>query len=110
LKFKVLLTEDAETDLASIFDFIAEHDSTAEALHVLDQVEQSVSSLADLPGRGSHPKELAALGIYDYREVFFKPYRVIYRVSGKLVHVFLIADGRRDMQTLLQRRMLSGKT
>lgn len=110
MKFKVLLTEDAETDLASIFDFIAEHDSTEKALHVLDQIEQSVSNPADLPDRGSHPKELAALGIHDYREVFLKPYRIIYRVSGKFVYVFLIADGRRDMQTLLQRRMLSGKT
>jgi toxin ParE1/3/4 len=34
------------------------------------------------------------------------PYRVIYRVLGNVVHVFLIADGRRDMQTLLHRRLL----
>ena len=39
-------------------------------------------------------------------EDLFKPYRVIYRVLGNVVHVFLIADGRRDMQTLLQRRLL----
>jgi toxin ParE1/3/4 len=30
----------------------------------------------------------------------------MYRVLGDVVHVFLIADGRRDMQTLLQRRLL----
>lgn len=107
MKFRVLLTEDAESDLASIFDFIAEHDSADKALHVPGQVEQSVSNLAELPERGSHPKELAALGIQDYREVFFKPFRIIYRVSGKFVYVFLIADGRRDMQTLLERRLLS---
>jgi toxin ParE1/3/4 len=46
------------------------------------------------------------LGIRDYREVFFKPYRVIYRVMGDTVYVLLIVDGRRDMQTLLQRRLL----
>jgi toxin ParE1/3/4 len=55
---------------------------------------------------GAYPKELLALGIREYREIFFKPYRVIYRVLGNVVHVFLIADGRRDMQTLLQRRLL----
>jgi toxin ParE1/3/4 len=46
------------------------------------------------------------LGIREYREVFFKPYRIIYRVVEKNVYIFLIADGRRDMQTLLQRRLL----
>ena len=51
-------------------------------------------------------KELLALGIREYREIFFKPYRMIYRVMDKNVYVLLIADGRRDMQTLLQRRLL----
>jgi toxin ParE1/3/4 len=109
VKLKVLLTEDAESDLQSIFNFIAEHDSADKALHVLDQIEQSVSNLAELPDRGSYPKELAALGIHDYREIFFKPYRIIYRMSGRFVYIFLIADGRRDMQTLLQRRLLSSQ-
>ncbi len=53
------------------------------------------------------PPELAALGIRAYREVFFKPYRLIYRVEKRRVVVFLIADGRRDMQSLLARRLLS---
>lgn len=51
-------------------------------------------------------KELLALGIREYRQTHFKPYRLIYRVSGKQVIIYLIADGRRDMQTLLMRRML----
>ena len=47
-----------------------------------------------------------ALGVREYREIFFKPYRIIYRVINKNVYVLLIADGRRDMQTLLQRRLI----
>lgn len=107
MRYKVLLTHDAESDLASIFDFIAEHDSLDGALFVLGRIEQAVSALADLPERGSYPKELVAVGIREYREVFFKPNRIIYRVGDKRVYVFLIADGHRDMQTLLQRRLLS---
>ena len=63
-------------------------------------------SLSEFPERGVYPKELLELGIRDYREIFFKPYRVIYRVTDDVVHVLLIAEGRRDMQTLLQRRLL----
>lgn len=109
MKYKVLLTFDAENDLASIFDYIAKHHTVENALYVLDQLEQTVSSLSDLPERGNHPKELSELGIRDYREVFFKPYRIIYRVSGKLVYVFLVSDGRRDMQALLQHRLFSAE-
>jgi len=49
---------------------------------------------------------LLELGIRDYRQTFFKPYRIIYRVEGRRVYVYLIADGRRDMRTLLERRLL----
>ena len=52
------------------------------------------------------PPELRALGIKQYREIFFKPYRLIYQVLDQRVYVMLIADGRRDMQALLERRLL----
>lgn len=62
--------------------------------------------LAEHLQRETYPKELLDLGIREYREIFFKPYRIIYRMMGNNVYVLLIADGRRDMQTLLQRRLL----
>jgi toxin ParE1/3/4 len=65
-----------------------------------------METLANLPERGSHPKELLALGIREYRQTFFKPYRIVYRVVARRVYVYLIADGRRDMQALLERRLL----
>ena len=55
---------------------------------------------------GSYPTELLDLGIQEYREVLCHPYRIIYRMLGQNVYVLVIADGRRDMQTLLQRRLL----
>jgi toxin ParE1/3/4 len=56
--------------------------------------------------RGSYPKELVSLGIKEYRQTFFKPYRVIYRVADNKVIIYLIVDGRRDMQAVLARRLL----
>ena len=105
-KFEVLLTEGAERDLEAIYDYIAEFDSLGSAGHVLGSLMEAVEGLSKAPERGSYPKELIALGIKEYRQVFFKPYRVIYRTTGKQVVVYLIADGRRDMQSLLARRLL----
>ena len=104
--FQVLLTQGAEQDLESIYDYIAEFDCVANANYVLDQLQEVVESLAMHPERGNYPKELAALGIKEFRQTTFKPYRVIYRVSGSQVIIYLIVDGRRDMQSVLARRLL----
>jgi toxin ParE1/3/4 len=104
--FTVLLTEDAAVDLEDIYTYLSEYDSPSKAEYVLDQIENKFISLSEFPERGAYPKELINLGIRDYREIFFKPYRIIYRVDDENVNVYLIADGRRDMQTLLQRRLL----
>ncbi len=104
----VLLTNDAARDLEELYDYIAFHDAPQKADYVLSQIEKTFHRLSQFPEQGSYPKELLALGIRDYREVFFKPYRIIYRVLDTHVYILLIADGRRDMQTLLQRRLLEG--
>lgn len=104
--YAVLLTQGAEQDLESIYDYIADFDCPANADHVLDQLMEVVKSLTLFPERGNYPKELAALGIKDFRQTSFKPYRVIYRIIDRQVIIYLIVDGRRDMQSLLARRLL----
>lgn len=106
MSHKVLLTHGAERDLEELYGYIAENDTKANADYVLDKLMEVAASLASFPEHGSYPKELLQLGIREYRQAHFKPYRLIYRVMGKQVLVYLIADGRRDMQTLLTRRML----
>lgn len=105
-RYEVLLTQGAEQDLESIHDYIAEFGSVANANQVLDRLMVVVDRLAQFPERGSYPKELVALGIKEYRQTAFKPYRVIYRVIGSRVVIYLIVDGRRDMQSVLARRLL----
>lgn len=105
--YEVLLTQGAEQDLESIHDYIAEFDCLANANYVLDQLMETAADLAKHPERGSYPKELLALGIKEYRQTSFKPYRVIYRVIGRQVSIYLIVDGRRDLQSVLARRLLT---
>jgi len=106
MRFKVLLTAGAESDLNDLHGYIAEHDSPQNADYVLDKLLEVAESVATFPERGSYPPELLALGIREYRQTFFKPYRVIYRVIGKQVIIYVITDGRRDMKSLLARRLL----
>jgi toxin ParE1/3/4 len=93
-------------DLNDIVLWIARNDSADKALVVLDQIQGRINSLKDQPARGAAPLELRNLDIDKYREVFLKPYRIIYHVRKNRVIINLIADGRRDMSVLLQRRLL----
>ena len=104
--FEVLLTEGAEQDLEAIHGYLSEFDCVANGNYVLDELIKIVESLSTFPERGSYPKELVSVGIKEYSQTFFKPYRVIYRVIGSQVIIYLIADGHRDMQSVLARRLL----
>jgi len=106
MPYEVSLTKDAERDLEEIYFYIAEHDSQGSADHVLERLVQATDALRTSPDRGSYVNELRSLGISEYRQIFFKPYRLIYRVHAKQVVVYVVADGRRDMGSLLARRLL----
>jgi toxin ParE1/3/4 len=108
MAFQVFITEDAENDLEDIVTYIASHDSPQAAERVLARILDIADSLSATPTRGTPPKELRALGDREYRQIFFKPYRLIYRIVEATVVVYVIADGRRDMQSLLARRLLGG--
>lgn len=105
-RYSVLLTPDAQQDLQDIYDYVAEDDATMKADALLDKLEAGVTSLERFPERGTVIKELRDNGITEYRKIYFKPYRIIYRVLAAQVMVYLIVDGRRDMQTVLTRRLM----
>lgn len=105
-RFDVRLTAGAERDLEELHRYLVEHRSRAEAGALLDAMLGVIETLEEFPLRGPVPKELDALGLREFRQLLLPPYRLIYRVAGSTVHVSVIADGRRDMQALLERRLL----
>jgi toxin ParE1/3/4 len=106
MKFSVLLVEDAEKDLWEIYLYVAQNDSVEKADRLLHNLERAILKLETLPERGHFPPELERIGVREYREIFFKPYRIIYQVIRSEVLVHCVLDGRRDLQDLLQRRVL----
>lgn len=105
-RYAIAIEPGAENDLDEITEYIAEHESIDRAIDIATRIEGAIAELETFPNRGAYPKELLELGIRDYREIHFKPYRIIYQVLEREVVVVLIADGRRNMQTLLTSRVL----
>jgi toxin ParE1/3/4 len=105
-RYQVRLTHGAEQDLEALYHYLADNRSADEAETLLGALVAKVETLEHFPERGSVPKELEALGTREFRQILLGRYRMIYRVVGAAVFVMVIADGRRDMQSLLERRLL----
>lgn len=106
MRFQVLLAHDAERDIEDLYRYLAARDGESTAQRILADIEAACTSLSEFPERGNIPKEFAALGITDYRELHHKPWRMIYRIVELKVIVYCVVDGRRDMQTFLERRLM----
>ncbi len=100
------LTEEAERDLADIWTYVADVDGPERADDLLDGIEATCGTVARTPGMGHVPPELERVGVTHYREFRHKPYRILYETEPARTVVHAILDGRRDLASLLQRRLL----
>jgi len=106
MKFAITVLPLAIQDIEEIHRFILNREGSPRAGKILDGLEQSIRDLAENPNRGHSLPELLSLGFKDVLEIHFKPYRIIYKVGPNDVTVFIVADGRRDLQELLEKRTL----
>jgi toxin ParE1/3/4 len=108
MKYKVNVIKSAEDDLLELYKYIYFNDCEENADKIYSKLEEKITSLQDFPTRGHIPLELNLLGIEDFLEIDYKPYRIIYQILGEIVFVHCVLDGRRDMQILLQERLVRG--
>jgi len=106
MKYQVFIISDAEKDLYEIFKYIATYDSDEKAECMLDELEKTCNSLSQFAERGHIPLELEQIGVFNYREIHYKPYRIIYQIIKDIVSIHCILDDRRDMHQLLEERLI----
>lgn len=91
-KYTVKLYARANRDLDSIYTYIVENLlEPGTALNMVDELENAIFSLKQLPKRGA----IRCAGAYangDYRQLFVKNYVIIYRVlkEKKEVHIVTV--------------------
>ncbi len=102
----VYLTTDAEADMEEICDYVETADSPEAAERIFSGLKAAILSLGRNPRRGRIVPELRRINVHEYREILYKPYRIMYLPRGRRVYVMAVLDGRRDLQELLQHRLL----
>ncbi len=105
-KYDVVLLKEAEDDLLDIHCYISRKDNPDIAEEVFCRLQKTCVTLEELPERGHLPLELDRIAVFNYLEIHSAPFRIIYEVDRHMVFVHCILDGRRELQELLQRRII----
>ncbi len=106
VKYKVNLTSSAEDDLFETYKYLYFNDSVEVADKVYSGLKEKCFSLQEFPERGHTPKELSLFSINDFQEIIYNSFRIIYQIIGKEIFIHCVLDGRRDIQKLLQERLI----
>lgn len=102
----VSISTRAEGDLRRIADYYAETRSIDDAVEMIDAITGQIARLEQFPERGAVPNEVRDLEIGDYRQAIVRPFRIFYLVDDVAVTIVMIADGRRDIGSLLRERLI----
>ncbi|MDR2884405.1 MAG: type II toxin-antitoxin system RelE/ParE family toxin [Deferribacteraceae bacterium] len=100
---KVIINHIAINDLRSIHCYYRKNVNKEIADNIINDIQQIIESLKDLPDRGGYVNELLEQGNRRYREIHYNTYRIIYRVTDT-VNIMLVADSRRDFRSILEER------
>lgn len=104
-KYAVRWTDKAEASVADILANFADH-HRLHAEKILEEILEKGDGLERFPLRGRVVPELAATGEEGLREIFHKPWRIIYETQGLTVHILLVIDGRRDCEEALRELLI----
>jgi plasmid stabilization system protein ParE len=106
MSLKVVILESAEHDLKELRSYIVKNFSLKTWQNTYDKIKEVIRNLKTFPYTGSIPEEIEKLNLSQYRQVISGMNRIIYEVRQDTLYIHIIVDGRRDLTSLLTRRLL----
>ena len=96
-KFSVDITSTAESDVAEIWEYIAQDKPEAANAFVL-RLEEQIGTLENFPERCQLIPENELLGTA-YRHLLYGEYRTIFKIAGSRVIILRVLHGARLLDT-----------
>ncbi|VVO22927.1 type II toxin-antitoxin system RelE/ParE family toxin [Pseudomonas fluorescens] len=106
MSFKVVILQSAETDLKELRSYITKQFSAQTWQSTYANLKTAIRHLGPLPYAGSIPEEIEKLNLSQYRQILSGMNRIIYEVRDQTVFIHIIADTRKNLPTLLMKRLL----
>lgn len=109
MSFSVVFLKSAEQDLKELKHYVVRRFGAETWQATLGQLKETIHTLQSHPQAGSVPEELRTLNPGQYRQILSGMNRVIYEIRRETIYIHIVCDNRRDMQGLLNRRMMRGE-
>jgi len=106
MNMKVVILESAEHDLKELKSYIVKNFSVETWQSTYDKIKAVIRNLKTFPHAGSIPEEFEKLNLSQYQQVISGMNRIIYEVRQDTLYIHIITDARRDLKSLLTRRLL----
>ena len=103
---KVVILASAEQDLKELSAAMLKTSTADTWRTTYAHIKEAVCKLANAPQAARMPEEIDKLHLTQYRQWRSGMNRLIYEVRQEVIYIHIIADARRDMNTLLTRRLL----
>lgn len=106
MALRVVILDSAEQDLKELRAYILKSFSLDSWHTTYAKIKEAIRNLQTFPQAGSIPDEIEKLNLTQYRQILAGMNRIIYEVRQDTIYVHVIVDARRDMDSLLTRRLL----
>ena len=109
MSFSVVFLKSAEQDVKELKHYIVNNFGRETRQATLGKLRDSIKALQTHPHAGKIPNELSTLNPPQYRQIVSGMNRIIYEIRQQTIYIHIVCDSRRDMQGLLNRRVLRGE-
>lgn len=96
----------AEEDLRELRRYLIKSFGMSTWQESYQKIKDAVRAIQTFPQGGSLPEELIDLGLQQYRQAISGMNRIIYEIREDVIYIHIVCDTRRDMRTLLSRRLM----
>jgi plasmid stabilization system protein ParE len=103
---KVVFLRSAEADLKDLRRYIIKTFGVVAWASSYGKIKDSVAMIEAHPKAGRIPEELEDLNATQYRQVIAGMNRIIYEVRVDATYIHVVCDTRRDLKSLLMRRLI----
>lgn len=103
---RVVFLQGAEEDLKELRRYIIKSFGRQVWQESYQHIKDGVRIIRSHPQGGAIPDELAEVSLGRYRQVMAGKNRIIYEIREDIVVIHIVCDTRRNLQSLLSRRLL----
>ncbi|CAE6871750.1 hypothetical protein R69746_08481 [Paraburkholderia aspalathi] len=108
-KLKLVILDEAQQDTKDLRRYILKSFGAETWRQTSAELTVTFDNIRQFPKSGYVPAELADFGGLTFREGLSVKNRVIYEVRDNTIYIHIVTDTRRDLRTLLQRRLLRSR-